>query len=332
MARMPAALLLAGLLGGCGGGAASATPSAAPAKTHFSSNATIFVHPDLFSNDYATMMSSSAAWPNVAAHTQVFGLYAGWIGQAPDAQLIALSQLLARYHMTTEVEAPAMQATQSCGSGVEGYVPYGQSLDVFTEYVLTRAQQFNIPIGYIKVDEPFYFGSVSPDPRACRWPVATVASAVAQYAQFVHQLSPATQVGDVEPVLPGDYTPDVVTAIGQWHDAYKAASGSYFPFYFADLDYDDAQWPQRALGLQSAVHSRGEKFGIIYIGDYQDTSDAQWAQQTVARFDQFQGLDGGAPDYVLFQSWEPHPTMCLPESSATTFTGVINAYLTATGG
>lgn len=303
-----------------------------PVKQQFNSNATIFVHPDLSSTDYAAMMSSTAQWPTVAAHTQVFGLYAGWIGSAPAAQLTALAALLARYHMTTEVEAPAMQATQSCGSGVEGYVPYGQSLDVFTEYVLTRAQQFNIPIGYIKVDEPFYFGSVSNDPRACRWSVGTVATAVSQYAAFVHQLSPNTQVGDVEPVLPGDYVPDAVTAITAWHDAYKTANGTGFPFFFADLDFDDAQWAQRALGLESAMHARGEKFGILYIGDYQDTSDAQWAQQTVARFGQFQGQDGGTPDYVLFQSWQPHPTLCLPETSSTTLTGVVNAYIAASGG
>jgi hypothetical protein len=37
------------------------------------------------------------------------------------------------------------------------------------------------------------------------------------------------------------------------------------------------------------------------------------------------------PDFVLFQSWEPHPVHLLPETDATTFTGVIKAYIDAGG-
>jgi len=35
---------------------------------------------------------------------------------------------------------------------------------------------------------------------------------------------------------------------------------------------------------------------------------------------------------VLFQSWEPAPAHCLPESNPFTLTGVIDAYLHATLG
>jgi hypothetical protein len=50
----------------------------------------------------------------------------------------------------------------------------------------------------------------------------------------------------------------------------------------------------------------------------------------VARFEQYQRQAGGTPAYVLFQSWQPHPTRCLPESDSATFTGAINTYITAT--
>jgi hypothetical protein len=50
----------------------------------------------------------------------------------------------------------------------------------------------------------------------------------------------------------------------------------------------------------------------------------------VARFETYQGQNGGQPDFVLFQSWETHPLRCLPETDPTTFTGAINTYVSAT--
>jgi hypothetical protein len=71
------------------------------------------------------------------------------------------------------------------------------------------------------------------------------------------------------------------------------------------------------------------KFGIIYIGDMNDTSDAEWSGKAIDRFEDYQGVNGGQPDYVLFQSWQPYPHFCLPETDATTFTGVLDAYIDA---
>ena len=86
----------------------------------------------------------------------------------------------------------------------------------------------------------------------------------------------------------------------------------------------------RDRSLEVATKQSGTKFGIIYIGDPADTSDAEWSGKAVARFQIYQGQNGGQPDYVFFQSWETHPQYCLPESDPTTFTGVIDAYIDAT--
>jgi hypothetical protein len=128
----------------------------------------------------------------------------------------------------------------------------------------------------------------------------------------------------------GSYVPDVVSAIGQWHDTYKSVTGAPLPFFFADIDYTNPGWPALVKSLEAGRRQRGMQFGIIYIGDYPDTSDAEWAGKATARFQTYQGQDGGQPDSVLFQSWQPHPVHCLPESDPTTFTWVIDAYLDAT--
>jgi hypothetical protein len=134
----------------------------------------------------------------------------------------------------------------------------------------------------------------------------------------------------VEPVRPDAYQPDVTTAIAAWHDAYRDVAGASFPFFLADVDFDDPGWPALVKGLERSTTSRGIRFGIIYTGDQQDDSNAEWTSQVAARFEEYQGQAGGQPDYVLFQSWQPRPTLCLPETDPTTFTGVIDTYISAT--
>jgi hypothetical protein len=134
----------------------------------------------------------------------------------------------------------------------------------------------------------------------------------------------------VEPVRPGAYQPDAVTAIDAWHDTYRSVTGAPFPFFFADVDFTDPAWPALVKRLETTTRRRGIRFGIIYTGDQQDDSNTEWTSQVVARFEEYQRQAGGQPDYVLFQSWQHRPTLCLPESDPATFTGVIDTYITAT--
>jgi hypothetical protein len=168
------------------------------------------------------------------------------------------------------------------------------------------------------------------DPVSCHFSVLEVARDVGQFAHLVKTVYPAAAVGDVEPVTPGAYQPGAVTAIGAWHDTYRSVTGEPFPFFFADVNFSDPAWPALVKQLDISTRRRGTRFGIIYTGGQHDDSNAEWASQVVARFEDYQRQAAGQPDYVLFQSWQPHPTSCLPESDPATFTGVINTYITAT--
>jgi hypothetical protein len=103
-----------------------------------------------------------------------------------------------------------------------------------------------------------------------------------------------------------------------------------FPFFFVDADFSNPGWPKLVKELEQQTRQRSMEFGILYTGDMQDTSDAEWTSKAVTRFQVYQGTDGGQPDFVLSQSWESHPVFCLPESDPTTFTGVLDAYIEAT--
>jgi len=321
---------------------ASRTPAPGPTFAPIASPASIWFHPmpaaaawpgespGRGSSDFPALFAPGAPWPRSMAKTSVFGLYAGWITAAGDPELQAVVAFLNLHNMGIEIEAPALQALSTCGSGVEGYAPFGQSLHDFTLAYLQRLRALGAKLLYVKVDEPFYFGSVVNDPRSCHFPVSDVASQVGQFSQLVKTVYPEAAIGDVEPIVAGPYAPDVVTAIGQWHDTYLQVAGAPFPFFFADIDFSNGEWPTIVKSLETGARRRSMRFGIIYTGDAQDISDDEWTGKAVARFQTYQGASGGRPDYVLFQSWESHPTLCLPENGPATFTSVLDAYIKAT--
>jgi hypothetical protein len=279
------------------------------------------------STDFLSLFQTGAPWPHVMEKTQVFGLYAGWITTI-DPQVLQLIVAFTNAHnMAIEIEAPALQALASCGSGVEGYVPYGQSREEFTMAYLQRLKDLGAQRILVKVDEPFYFGSVVNDPRSCHFPLEQVALEVGQYTQLVKSVFPDAAVGDVEPIIASAYAPNVIEAMEQWHNTYRAVTGASFPFFFADIDFSNPAWPAIVKQLENRTRQSGIAFGILYIGDPTDVSDAEWAGKVISRFHTYQDLFGGEPDYVLFQSWEKYPRLCLPENDPTTFTGVIEAYI-----
>jgi hypothetical protein len=326
----------------CAAGCGAKNPSPVSAMPAIQSTATIWFHPLPSSKqwpnpvvvggstDYLSLFQADTTWPRALAHTQAFGIYAGWIVEATDEQVQSVVAFLNAHNVVIELEAPALQALSDCGTNVEGYVPYGQTVGTYTLAYLQRLQALGAQVSFIKVDEPYFFGNVVPDPRSCHFSVQQIATEVGQYVQLVHEVYPNAEVGDVEPVIDVAYVPDVVTAISQWHATYQSVTGAPFPFFIADNDFGNPAWPGIAKNMEVATKQSGMKFGIIYIGDPTDTSDAEWTGKAVARFQVYQGQSGGQPDYVLFQSWEPYPQFCLPETDSTTFTGVLDAYLDAT--
>ncbi|HEY5096296.1 MAG TPA: hypothetical protein VII69_14380 [Candidatus Eremiobacteraceae bacterium] len=138
--RSALALAAALMMSSCAAGNGSAgAPTAALSQSRapLSSSAAIWFHPEPSaadwpgqpsgrgSTDYRELFQPDAPWTNAAAHTKVFGLYAGWITAVPDQLLQHAVSFIKAHDMGIEIEAPALQATATCGSGVEGYVRGG---------------------------------------------------------------------------------------------------------------------------------------------------------------------------------------------------------------
>jgi hypothetical protein len=320
------------------GGASPGSSTTAPSEGTMSSNAAIWIQPKPEvqgqtgllgggSSDFTALFAGTAGWPSTVAHTAVFGLYAGWVADIDATTLANVVTFLNAQHIPIELEAPALQATATCGNNVEGYVPYGQILADFTNAYLQRLKALGANVAYIKVDEPYFFGSIAASsPNSCAWPVSQVADDVARYAQLVHATYPNAEVGDVEPIITTGYGTDTAIALSAWHDAFATAMGTPFPFFIADMDFGNPGWPALAVRMQRTMRARHERFGIIFIGEPTDTSNAIWSSKTLSRAQTFASTSGSAPDFIFFQSWDPYPHSCLPESDPTTFTGTVKAY------
>ncbi len=272
------------------------------------------------STDFSALFAPTAPWTKVAGRTHVFKLYGEWLGgTASEADLRrVVAALRARDIAIAIEEGPLVAGT--CGEGVEGFA--GGSAETIRQ--IRRIVAAGGSVKFVAMDEPFFFASRYDGPKACRWSAAKVASEVARFVREVHAAFPSVVVGDIEP-LAGPATAD---AYEEWMDAFRAATGHPLPFFHLDLDWGRTAWPADTLRLQAYARAHGSRFGIIYNGTAEGT-DAAWLG---AAWDHVltHELDGvGPPDDAIFQSWTDHPDRVLPETSPTSFTGLIASYVRA---
>jgi hypothetical protein len=177
-------------------------------------------------------------------------------------------------------------------------------------------------VSYVSLDEPFAFGHIYDGPQACRWPPEKIAQQVQDYIRAIQSVYPDAVIGDNEPLWAGVRVEELVG----WLDTYEAVTGSHLPFIHLDPDYSRADWPIAAKQLEDAARARGIEFGIFYLGDSGDATDAEWLDNAFERARVYEIVAGGKPDHVKFQSWHDHPDAVLPESKPDTFTALINGY------
>jgi hypothetical protein len=318
--------------------APSATLSPEPAAT-FTPSATPLPQPDLVkrpllffgplpppegSLDFMSLFTEQAPWKEAAQHVQVFNLFGGWVAHFPweppeatDAELQAIVADLNRRGIAIGFEASPLVATDECGAGIEGFFGPQEGLQI-----VNKLHRLGATVYYVSLDEPFAFGHIYSGPQACQWPAEKIAQQVHEYITAIQSVYPDVIVGDNEPLWAGVNVDELVG----WLDAYKAVTGSNLPFIHLDLDYSRPDWPLAAKQLEQAARKRGIEFGIFYLGDAGDSSDAEWLNKAFERARLYELVAGGKPDHVIFESWHDRPDHVLPESNPDTFTALIKRY------
>ena len=92
------------------------------------------------------------------------------------------------------------------------------------------------------------------------------------------------------------------------------------------MDWSNSTWPELVKSVTDYGRQLEVPIGIIYTGNFQDTTDEAWLSIAGQRVKRYELQAGGQPDQVLFQSWNDKPDHTLPESDPYTFTGFIQTY------
>lgn len=269
------------------------------------------------SPQYMSLFNPSAAWPQAAAHTNVFKVYSTWIGPASDADLQAQFADLNRRGIVLAMEAGVMTASSQCGTGVEGQD--GENLLNFA----LRIKQHGGVLRYVAMDEPIYYWTLYSGTNGCRFTVDQMAAKAAANIRALLAQFPDVIIGDIEPfpVPSPNWLPQYQAGI----EAFQRALGFPLAFFDADVDWSSPTYLADLASVRKMVASEGVPFGIIYNGNGSDTSDAQWIQSATQHMVAAE-LNLGSPDLVIFQSWNPYPKKLLPETDPDAFTWLIDTY------
>ncbi len=270
------------------------------------------------SDDFMGLFATDAPWEAAAAHLQVFKLYGEWVAYgATPTQLARAVDWIRSHGLALAIEAGPLDPPADCGQGIEGFAGSDEGA-----LIARRVIEAGGRIDAIALDEPYYFGSIYDGPNACHWDATRVASEVGEYVELMRSFFPDVVVGDTEPT-PLPTSPSTYT---DWLETFRDTNGYDLGFLHLDIDWGREGWATDAAAVVRFGASFGVPVGIIYTGNFADTTDEQWLAIAGERVEEYERVAGAAPPHVLFQSWMDHPDRALPETEPGTFTGLILNY------
>ena len=274
--------------------------------------------PFIGSEDFMALFKPEAPWKESASRIQVFKLYGEWVAyQASDAELRQVVQDLQQRRLALAVEAGPLNATSSCGEGVEGFAGIEEGLRI-----AQRIKQAGGTLHMIAMDEPYFFGHFYDGPNACRWTDQTIAQGIGKFIQAMRSVFPDVRIGDTEPLAGGAGAAQYQA----WIVAFQAVNGYNLDFLHLDVDWNRSDWPQAVKSIEEFGKVRGVPVGLIYTGNWLDANDEAWLSIAGERVKQYELDNAGKLEHVLFQSWHDKPDQALPESEPYTFSGFIRNY------
>jgi hypothetical protein len=272
------------------------------------------------SDDFMNLFEPDAPWQTASENIQVFKLYGEWVAyKATAAQLRQVVQDLQRRGLALAVEAGPLNASASCGEGIEGFAGTEEGLKI-----AQRIQSAGGTLTFVALDEPYFYAHFYDGPNACHWETEKIAEEVGKYIQMIKQVFPEVRIGDTEPLAGGANA----QAYMDWLDVFRQVNGYDLAFLHMDMDWSRPSWADEFVMIQNHGKQISVPVGIIYTGNTFDKTDEDWLSAAGERVKKLEIEKQGNPDHILFQSWNDKPDHVLPETIDFTFTDFVNDYFT----
>lgn len=271
-------------------------------------------------DDVVAVFSVPAGSVSALGGVNVFKVPTQYVLAAPEAELQAVLDGIRHNHLKLAVEGLMLEGQRAeCGHGVEGYSAPGTM-----RKVAERIQHLGGTLDAVAMDEPLWFGSHYHGKQNCLDPVAVVAQQLVGSVRDILAVFPQARIGDIEPVV--DVADTQWSALlASWPALYQAGVGRKLDFMHADIVWDQ-RWQASLTQTDKAMHEANVPFGIIYTGDGDAPTAADWTASAEMHFGIIEDELGVVPQQVIFQSWEPQVAHLLPESEPGSLLSLLDRY------
>jgi hypothetical protein len=271
--------------------------------------------------DWHELLQPDSPWRRAATHTQILYLNKGYILDAPDDELKAMAAAMAARGIAlgTSMDSVAVDESENCGR-TEGY-DTPRSIAAMT----AKLKQNGIPLKYLVLDGPLWFGHYAVGQQECRFSIDEVIQRTAKNLRLVTAEFPELIVGDVEGT-PLTLQPDWREDYARFKRGLESAAGRPLSFLQLDIGWRKPDWPEAVKAMAAMAKSLGMKLGIIYNGDNEDDSDAAWVAHAWHNVIATESEYGIIPDQAAFASWNDFPTRTLPDTSPEAHSWLMSQY------
>jgi hypothetical protein len=272
--------------------------------------------------DWNTMFEPDADWANTLAHINVFILGDGYITDTPDATLVAQFRFFRDHDIKVALAIQSVGKTPACPGASEGY-----NTPLEGASATAKLKRLGLPLDYIRLDEPVWFGHYDSDRGACQYPAKDLARQVFLVVNEYLKNFPNAAIGEVEPVPVMTSKPDWQAQYQAWRREFEAISGRRIAFLHIEVHTRDPAWAGQLQDISRVSRALGEPFGVIYNSSGPDSSDRDWISHTTELFDDVESRLGIIPDHAVLQTWEARPSHVFPPTSDSTLSHLILEYL-----
>jgi hypothetical protein len=263
-------------------------------------------------SDFMALFAPNAQWADAARKVRILKISSAFALWGSDRDLQETFAGLKEQGIALAIETGLLSGDGHCGKGMEGYSNHTTAVTI-----TRRIQRLGGDLAYVALGGELWFGHFDNNRNACHSPIQDIAREIADHVAEMHGVFPNARIGAIEPIT--DAMP--ATALSEYLDAYRAATGAPFAFLHADVQWARA-W-QRPLEDAANLAHRGQiPFGVIINSDRpRESGDKVWTTRARDRLRAVRAII--SPEQLIIQSWVNAPSRWLPETDDSTLTSIV---------